>query len=67
MKYNIKEVNMPPEGKCIRCGASYKGWALEIYRNCSCNCGGKIIIEPSKYSWIIERHPQPELRSRPKV
>jgi hypothetical protein len=67
MKYNIKEVNMPPEGKCIKCGARFKGWALEIYRNRNCICGGSIIIEPSKYSRIIERHPRPELRSWPMV
>ncbi len=51
---------MPPEGKCIKCGARFKGWALEVYRGCSCNCGGDIIIKPSTYSGIIEKHPQPE-------
>ncbi len=60
MKCNIKEVNMQPEGKCMKCGARIKGWALEVYENRVCICGGDIIIEPSKYSRIIERHPQPE-------
>jgi len=63
----MKEVSLPPEGKCIKCGASFTGWALETYGNRSCQCGGNIIIEPSKYSWIIERHPQPKIRSRPMV
>jgi len=53
---------MPPKGKCINCGARFKGWALEVYGNRICNCGGDIIIESSEYSRIIKEHPQPVLR-----